>query len=164
MFAEELQKGRLTSHSIRTQRPSSPIISSLAALFARWQSHPRTPIRSFVSLLGTCLLEFGCSRPQCCQGSILAPPSASCFRRKHPPELLPRKYFLPGAGALSMVQSSRPVTESEKFHRRPVRCSLLSCTSPYKHSPNLKEADCIVNLEKQLLPPRREDSYSMEGK
>jgi hypothetical protein len=53
-FAEEIEKGRLTYFPIQTQRPSLPIISSLAALFARWLFHPRTPIRSFVSLLGAC--------------------------------------------------------------------------------------------------------------
>src|SRR5437879_7555910 len=45
--------------SIRTRRLSLPIISSLAALSARWPFHPRTPLRSFVSLLGACLWESG---------------------------------------------------------------------------------------------------------
>jgi hypothetical protein len=39
----EIEKGRRTSFSLRTQRPSLPIISSLAGLFARWLFHPRTP-------------------------------------------------------------------------------------------------------------------------
>ncbi len=54
-----IEKGRLTSFSIRTRRLSLPIISSLKALLARRLFHPRTPTRSFVSLLGACLLESG---------------------------------------------------------------------------------------------------------
>jgi hypothetical protein len=40
----KLKKGRRTHDSIRTRKPSSPIISSLEALLARRQFHPRTPI------------------------------------------------------------------------------------------------------------------------
>jgi len=45
--------------SIRTRKPSLPIVSSLAALSARRLFHPRTPIRSFVSLVTACLQELG---------------------------------------------------------------------------------------------------------
>ena len=55
---EKLNKGG-SPFPIRTRRPSLPIISSLKALFARWPFHPRTPVRSFVSLLTTCLQELG---------------------------------------------------------------------------------------------------------
>jgi hypothetical protein len=83
----EIQKGRRTSSAIQTQRPSLPIISSLAALFARWLFHPRTPIRSFVSLLGACLR--GIQPPSCWQGSILAPPAASAAHNSGSTLMLP---------------------------------------------------------------------------
>ena len=52
-------KGAAHHFFIRTRRLSLPIISSLKALLARRLFHPRTPTRSFVSLLGACLLESG---------------------------------------------------------------------------------------------------------
>jgi len=56
---EKIEKGRSTSHSIQTQKPSSPIINRLEALLARRQLHPRTPVRSFVGLLTARPLESG---------------------------------------------------------------------------------------------------------
>jgi len=55
----EIEKGRPTYFPIGTRRPALPIISSLKALSARRLFHPRTPVRSFVSLLGACPRESG---------------------------------------------------------------------------------------------------------
>jgi hypothetical protein len=60
-------KGRPTSHSIKTQRPSLPIISSLEALSARRRFHPRTPVRSFNGPLTACPLESGATARHSCQ-------------------------------------------------------------------------------------------------
>src|SRR5215471_5272847 len=82
-----IEKGRLTSSSIRTRRLSLPIISSLKALLARRLFHPRTPTRSFVSLLTACLLELG-STALIFARFYVSPPGriqpASGFAGKHP--------------------------------------------------------------------------------
>jgi len=63
----EIQKGRLTSFSIRTRRLSLPIISSLKALLARRQFHPRTS-HVIVRQSSYCLPPgIRCNRPHLCQ-------------------------------------------------------------------------------------------------
>jgi hypothetical protein len=63
----KFKKGSSPTFSIRTRRPSLPIISSLKALLARRLFHPRTPIR-FVRQSSWCLpSEIRYNRPPLCQ-------------------------------------------------------------------------------------------------
>jgi len=72
--------------SIRTRRPSLPIISSLKAPLARRLFHPRTAIWAFVSLLGACLLESGVTALILARFyNVTSEPHPTCkrLRRKH---------------------------------------------------------------------------------
>src|SRR5207244_6517822 len=67
--------------SITTRRPSLPIVSSLKALFAQWLFHPRTPVRSFVSLLYCLPPGIRCNRPHLCQVlCVTSVPHPTCKR------------------------------------------------------------------------------------
>jgi hypothetical protein len=86
LCGRETEKSKRAAHliSIQTQNPSLPIISSLEALLARRLFHPRTPIRSVVSLLDARLLESGATALVFARFYNVTSRRQAAFGRKHP--------------------------------------------------------------------------------
>ncbi len=111
-----MQKGRRTFSPIQTQRPSLPIISSLKALLARRLFHPRTPIRSFVSLLGAALWD-RVQPPSCWSGSMCHLLPQAAFAGSISLLLPPRKYSAPALARCQWAEAHRRCLKAGRARR-----------------------------------------------